>query len=123
LATVGAGTLCVVAGSVFWWLCNRLSSSEDFFDTSLWSYGFVILPTVALLASLVEPKYPRIWAVLLVLPQAIATVLGGTLLHDAEDGASLWIAGLFFVGIQGVFSYGGGAIGSQLRTRSRSRSL
>jgi hypothetical protein len=116
---VGLSTLCVVAGSAFWWLCNQLSSSEDFFDTSLWSYGFVILPAVAFVVSLVEPKCPRVWAILLIFPQAIATVLGGTVLHDADDGASFWIAGLIVVGIQGVFAYGGGALGVQLRNRIR----
>jgi len=116
LATVVVATLCAIVGSVFWLVCERSSGTgdSDFFDSSLWWFGFVILPGFALVASAAQPRYPRQWAILLVLPQAIATVLLGTVFHDPDDGASLWMAGLVFVGLQGMVSFGGANLGAHL---------
>ena len=116
LATVVVGALCVIVGGVFWLVCERSSGNgdSDFFDSSLWWFGFVILPGFALVASAAQPRYPRQWAILLVLPQALATVLLGTVFHDPDNGASLWMAGLVFVGLQGVVSLGGANLGAHL---------
>ena len=91
----------------------------DIFDSSLYLWSWLVLPLVTAACGwrfYREP--PWVWVVALVVPLAVEVALLGTVLHDPDDGASLWIVGEFFVLAQALPIYLGASLGAHLGRRN-----
>lgn len=112
-------------GLLFWLLCFVTSGSSggDFFDSPYYWSGWLVLPAVTGLIAWLRPRRAHAWfGVVVVMPQAIAVTLLGTVFHDPASGASLWIVGLVFVGIQGAVATLTALVGGRLGANRGSNS-
>jgi hypothetical protein len=92
----------------------------DPFDSRLYWWSWLLLPPAAMLASFVRPygTRPLLWTAALIVPLAIEVALLGTVWHDPDEGASLWLVGEVFVGVQGAVTLRAARVGRALRLRS-----
>ncbi len=122
-ALVLAGLLVVGVG--FLWACEALKSNPqgEFFDGTLWWWGWLLLPVASGVASYLAPRVTLWAAPLLVGPQLVAVIVGGAIIgHDPGDGANLWPVGLVFVVFLGVICWLVGRVVAGLATDTRLRS-
>lgn len=113
------GVLLVLLGAGTWAVLGATSDSPegDPFDSVLYGATWIVLPIIAFGATLLRPQWPRplCWAAALVLPSAVALAVQGTVLHDPEHGASLWMVGEMFIAMQGGFVLGAAILGARVR--------
>lgn len=110
----------VVLQVVLFFVMRATSSTEssDPFDSPLYGWTWFAFPAVAFALGALLPQAPSwIWAAAMLGPMAIEVALLGTLGHDPDDGASLWIAGEVFVLVQALTVRLAGAAGKNLRER------
>ena len=112
LGLFGAGTWAVLSAT-------SDPPERDPFDSPLYWTTWIVLPVVAFGTALLRPQWPRplCWAAALVVPSALALAVQGTVLHDADHGASLWMVGEIFIAMQGCFVLGAAFLGARLRCR------
>ncbi len=94
------------------------SAEGDFFDSSFFWWGWLFLPSVAAGAAGAVPEGAGWWGWLVVAPQAVAVVVAGALLHDPDDGASLWPLGLMSIALLGFLASAAAQLGRAARNRS-----
>ncbi len=113
----------LVVGVLFLWACEVLKSNPEgeFFDGTLWWWGWLLLPVASGVASYLAPRMTSWAAPLLVGPQLIAVIVGGAIRHDPSDGASLWPVGLVFVVFLGGLCWLVGRVVAGLATDARLR--
>lgn len=103
----------MAAGSTVLLLVMRATSETgdgDPFDSPMYVWSWLLLPMIAAVAARKWPtRRPAVWAIALMLPMAVGVAVIGTVLHDPDDGASLWIAGEVFVLVQGLAVWGAAA--------------
>lgn len=111
-----------VGGLLFWLLCQVTAapSGGDFFDSPYYWWGWLVLPAFTGLVAWRLPSPTNAWfGLVVVVPQAVAVTLLGTVFHDPASGASLWIAGLVFVALQGAVATLTALLAGGLRERLR----
>lgn len=117
----------LLAIGAIWVLVARLTTppgkGDDFADSPLFLWGFLLLPAVAFFGARArfEPR-PLAWAALIPLPAALWTLLGGTVFFDDDQGASFWIVGEMFLLVLSVFVGAGAALGTWAARLGRSKS-
>lgn len=106
VSDTGLGVLLVISQVLTLILMVRSSSTDDGdpFDSSLYWWTWLLYPALAAAATRLRPgeHRPIVWTAALMVPLAIEVALLGTVWHDPDDGASLWIAGEIFVAVQAV---------------------
>lgn len=93
------------------------SQEGDFFDSPWFWWGWLVLPAIAAGAAWIDAEGAPYWGWLLVLPQAVAVVVEGALLHDPAQGASFWPVGLLFVALLGLLAFGAARLSRTARRR------
>jgi hypothetical protein len=96
----------------------------DFTDSTVFKWGFLVLPVIALLGS-IALRYvsPLAWAAALIAPPMAWVFVGGFVLFDPEHGASFWLVtevmlllcAAFVAAAAGI----GGAVSKTLRPNLR----
>jgi len=94
------------------------SQEGDFFDSPWFWWGWLVLPVIAAGAAWIEAEGAAYWGWLVVVPQAVAVVVEGALLHDPGHGASFWPVGLLFVAFLGFLASAAARLGRTARRRS-----
>jgi len=117
---LAAGGLAISQIALFALMSATSETSDgDPFDSPLYWWTWLLWPACALVAAAVFPDTPAsLWTAALCLPLAIGVALLGTIWHDPDDGASLWIAGEVFVGIQALVTHIAALLGSKMRRRA-----
>lgn len=117
--TARVAVAVVSVGAAYLALLKSTTPSQegDFFDGPWFWWGWLVLPAIAAGAAWIDAKGSAYWGWLVVAPQAVATVVEGTLLHDPNQGASFWPVGLIFVGLLGCLASGAASLGAAARTR------
>jgi hypothetical protein len=89
------------------------SKEGDFFDSPGYWATWLLFPGIALVASLFRPtaRTALVSAASLVGPPMVVLAFLGTVGHDPNDGASLWIVGEILLAIEGLFAFVGGLVG------------
>jgi hypothetical protein len=97
------------------------TADHDPFDSPLFWWIWLILPTCAFLASYGRPdgSRPLLWTAALIGPFIIAVALLGTVLHDPKEGASFWLAGEVFVLALGGLTFARARAGASAALRRR----
>jgi hypothetical protein len=117
----------VLSIGVVWILVLRWtappSKGSDSFDSPLFLWSYLLLPSVAFLVARTrfEPS-PITWAALIPAPAAVWTILGGTVFFDHNQGGSFWIVGEMFLLVLSVLVGVGAAVGTLAGQRNQSKS-
>ena len=86
-----------MGGVAFLALAGLTSGEAEIWDSPLYGWQWVLFPVVVGVGAYLGLAGPGHLAAALVAPQAVWSVLDGTVLHDDARGASLWPVGLFFL--------------------------
>lgn len=114
-----AGAVITLGIAYFALLKSTTGSQEgDFFDSPWFWWGWLVLPGIAAGAAWIDAEGAAYWGWLVVVPQAVAAVVEGALLHDPSQGASLWPVGLLFVAFLGFLASGAARLGCRARRPS-----
>ena len=80
------------------------SGEQDPFDSDWYWGSWLVLAGAAFLAGYARPALAAVWGWLVVVPFAVILALAGTVFHDPDHGASMWMAGEVFVFAQAGFA-------------------
>lgn len=116
-----AGLIAASIGLLLAMMVTSPSTSSDPFESSLFRWSWLIVPAAAGVASFVRPR-PVLWTAALIVPIVVAVALLGTVLHDPDEGASLWLIGEMFVLLLGAITFGGASIGAAQAWRRNRKS-
>jgi len=98
------------------------TSNGDPFDSPLYRWSWVLIPACAFGVSFIRPHsgLPLLWVASLMAPLMIGVALLGTVWHDSDNGASLWIVGEMFLLLQGTVALLAASAALLLRRRRAS---
>jgi hypothetical protein len=100
-------------------LISTSDATGDPFDSSLYWWTWLVLPAVAAAAAFADPSTkPIAWIGALYVPVVLGVAYIGTIGHDPDDGASLWMAGEMFVVVQATLSFGAAGVARRQRLRT-----
>lgn len=104
-------------GSVTWRVLDATAPGDDFFDSDLYWWTWIALPLVGAVAGALRsgPWRPLVWAASLMGPSMLANLYIGTIGHDPDDGASLWMVGEIFLIVTGTMVAGARKLGEVMR--------
>ncbi len=117
---IATGVAVTIISTAAWLVVMGTSThSMDPFKSPIYSLTWVAGIASVAVASALNGRgtRPAAWAACSLIPGVLALALAGTVFHDPDDGASLWLAGAFFVVIQGGVAWAVGAVTSQCRYR------
>jgi hypothetical protein len=97
--------LSVVAfqSAYFWASVATSQIGDDPFDSPLYWWSWLITPVLGMTLGLIFPLVRcRVWMWVIVVPTMLGVALVGTVFHDPDEGASLWVVGEVFVVVQAL---------------------
>jgi hypothetical protein len=111
------GLSLVGLGTAYWFLMSATSRSaeHDAFDSGWYWWSWLVLGGVAFVAGFARPALAAWWGWLVLVPFAVSLALAGTVFHDHDNGASMWLAGEVFVIAQAAFTAFASRLGGRLR--------
>jgi hypothetical protein len=98
-ADVILGVALLGLGTAYWFVLRATSSSaeHDPFDSDWYWWSWFVLAGAAFLAGFARPALAAWWGWLALAPFAVLLAFAGTVFHDPDNGASMWLFGEVFV--------------------------
>ncbi len=121
-----AFALTVVSlAALFSAIASSTTAEADPADSPVYWATWLVFPVIAFFVATYRPlrRGPLTWALALTGPWMLAALITGTLGHNPDDGASLWIASELLLAIEAVWIVGISSLGHLLARRTEPSAL